>query len=280
MKKTDYTIKPKPEELKTNEGRFWSATTVPVPDEVKAELTKGAMDPADVLHFENINRLLDPGYHKVEIGYCHCSNGIQYVACLTRMPGVTAEMIDWWFAWHPLNDIRYRIWFPHGHYAASVEDPQRCRDDTLPYRERYQNNRHTVIEDVGTGAMKLWILFVPPEKFGFDTSRFDEAGVGTAVCARVGFPDVLGGIYTTKMCHFVRKTEEGVEMRSRFWIGQEIRKPGKKENSLFNKITNTEFFKKQMLPKVAKYVANHAAEEYTNLASMLPQVFKEFKNRF
>jgi hypothetical protein len=28
---------------------------------------------------------------------------------------VTAEVIDWWFAWHPLDSLRYRIWYPPQH---------------------------------------------------------------------------------------------------------------------------------------------------------------------
>jgi hypothetical protein len=77
------------------------------------------------------------------------------------MPGITAEMIDGWFAWHPLHDMRYRIWFPPGHYGTSVADTERCRDSRLGYRERYWHNKHTIIEDGGMGVSKLMIVFVP-----------------------------------------------------------------------------------------------------------------------
>jgi len=280
LKKAEYTIRPSDEELKLDEGSHWLAETAPVPEDVEAALKSGPMDPADILPFRDINRLLDPGYHDIEIGYGVVPDGVQYAACLTDMPGTTAEMIDWWFAWHPLHDIRYRIWFPPGHYGVCVEDPEKCRDSHLSYRERYWHNKHTVIEDVGNGVAKLMIAFVPPEEFGFDLSRFGESKVGTIVCAHVGLPDLLGGVFITKMCHFVRETAEGVEMRSRFWIGQDIAKEGKKEEALINRLLNTRVFKKRALPRVAHHVAHHCAAEYTNLACILPRVFAEFRDRF
>ena len=227
-----------------------------------------------------MNRLMDPGYHAVETGYGVDPDGVQYAACLTDMPGIAAEMIDWWFAWHPLHGMRYRIWFPPGHYGVSVATPEKCKDRSLSYRERYWHNKHTVIEDVGNGTQKLMIVFVPPEEFGFDVSRFDEAKVGTVVCANVGSPEILGGIFFTKMCHFVRETAEGVEIRSRFWIGQDIVKEGKEEGAFINRLLNTRFFKRRALPRVAHHVARHCAAEYTNLAFLLPRLFGEYRDRF
>ncbi len=280
LKKGEHTIEPEEQASKRDEGRYWSDKTAPVPEDVAAALKRGPMDPGDILPFKDMNRLLDPGYHDVETGYGFCPDGVQYVACLTDMPGITAEMIDWWFAWHPLHDIRYRIWFPPGHYGVRVEDPDKCRDSNLSYRERYWHNKHTVTEDVGNGAVKLMIVFIPPEEFGFDVSRFDESKVGTIVCANVGPPDLLGGIFFTKMCHFVRETADGVEMRSRFWIGQDIVKDGKKADALINRPLNTRVFKKRALPRVAHHVAHHCAAEYTNLANMIPRVFTEFRDKF
>ncbi len=280
MKRVKYKLEPKEQDLKRDEGKHWSRETIPVPEDVEVALKRGPMNPGDILPFKDRNMLLDPGYDDVEIGYGFCPDGVQYAACLTDMPGITAEMIDWWFAWHPLHDIRYRIWFPPGHYGTSVADPERCRDSSLTYRERYWHNKHTVIEDVGSGVSKLMIVFVTPEEFGFDASRFDEAKVGTIVCANVGSPKILGGIFFTKMCHFVRETADGVEMRSRFWIGQDIVKEGKKADALMNRLLNTSVFKKRALPRVARHVAHHCAAEYANLARLLPRLFEEYRDRF
>lgn len=69
-------------------------------------------------------------------------------------------------------------------------------------------------------------------------------------------------------------------MRSRFWIGQDIAKEGKKEEALINRLLNTRVFKKRALPRVAHHVAHHCAAEYTNLACILPRIFTEFRDRF
>jgi hypothetical protein len=131
LKKSEYTIEPKEQELKRDEGRCWSTQTAPVSEDVEATLKSGPIGPADILPFDDINKLMDPGYHAAEVGYGFAPDGVQYAACLTDMPGVTAEMIDWWFAWHGLHDIRYRIWFPPGHYGVRVEDPDKCRNSRL-----------------------------------------------------------------------------------------------------------------------------------------------------
>jgi hypothetical protein len=279
LKKSEYSIEPKEQELNSEEGRHWSTQTAPVSEQVEAALRSGPMDPADILPFSDINRLMDPGYHDVETGYGYCPDGVQYAACLTAMPGVTAEMIDWWFAWHGLHDVRYRIWFPPGHYGVRVEDPDKCRDSRLSYRERYWHNKYTIIEDVGDGPEKLMLLLVPPEQFGFDLSRFDESKVGTIVCVNGGIPDLLGGIFAGKICHFVREKGDGVEMRSRFWLGQEIALEGKDEGALINRLLNTKLVRR-LLPRSAHHLARHCAAEFANLANLLPRVFAEFRDKF
>ena len=99
-------------------------TRVPaVPDPAQVALMGKPMDPAKALKPENMNDLLNPGYHEVESGWCIMPNGSGYVANHTKMPGVTLEMINWWFAWHALEDLRYKIWWPAGHFAATIPDP-------------------------------------------------------------------------------------------------------------------------------------------------------------
>ncbi len=49
---------------------------------------------------EDMNALLDPGNFETEIGWGMMDNGAGYIAMRHEMPGVTVEMIDWWFAWH------------------------------------------------------------------------------------------------------------------------------------------------------------------------------------
>lgn len=70
------------------------------------------------------------GYAAIEQGPC------AYTQSRHLLPGVTTEMMEWWFTWHPLESERYFLWFPHAHIHNSVEDPVRLANTDLSYGER------------------------------------------------------------------------------------------------------------------------------------------------
>lgn len=246
-----------------------------VPDDIMSAIESGPIDPAEALPFEEKNRLLEPGYLAKETGYCRLPDGSCYAAVLTRMPGVTGEMIDWWFAWHGLEGLRYRIWYPGAHFGSSVSDRTRVMNESLPYRDRYHHVTHYVTEDIGIGPDLLSIKFLPPADFGFDTARFKKAGVATAICTRVG--SVPKKAEHTDMCHLVRNVKGGVEMRSRFWIGRRMKVTMFSETSPVNRAANTKAMRLAMIPKDTPYkMALHCAQEYNNLAEILPGLFRKY----
>ncbi len=126
------------------------------------------MDPAMATVPENIEEMLEKGYHPVENGYCSMPNGTGYVAINNVFPGVTVEMVKWWFAWHPLEDLRYRLWFPKGHFGIEVSDADRAiiTDPSVPMEEKIYGRVHHVIEDTGTGPEDIRIEFISPEAMG------------------------------------------------------------------------------------------------------------------
>lgn len=79
------------------------------------------------------------------------------------------------------------------------------------------------------------------------------------------------------MCHFARRTDDGVELRSRFWLGAELR--------LFtvsalatpiNRLLTRPAVRRRVIPVQAPLaMARHCAAEYANLASLLPQLHRE-----
>ena len=109
------------------------------------------------MRIEDRNDLLNPGYLKEEVGYCITPEGAPYVAMLTKMPGVTAEMFDWWFAWHPLEHLRYKIWDPDDHFGVelSEKDRKRLLDESIPVRERNWGCTHYTNEQVGEMKLEL-----------------------------------------------------------------------------------------------------------------------------
>jgi hypothetical protein len=251
-----------------------------VPPEVINNIKKSPYPNAKALPFEKINDLLHPGYLPLENGYCHMPDGSVFVAVLTEMPNVTGDMLDWWFWWHPINSRRYKIWYPGSHFGVNLDlDIDEYRKRKGPYASRYWGTINYPVEDIGVGRETLSIKFVPPVDFGFDEFRFAEANVATAICGIVGSVSKKLAQHTY-MCHFVRKKDKGVEIRSRFWIGHTVLKSGFSENSLLNRLINTKTAKKLLLPKkVGIAMAMHCAQEYNNLAEILPELFDTYRDK-
>ena len=131
---------------------------------------------------------------------------------------------------------------------------------------------HLVTEDVGLGKDKILIDFMHPGKFGYDSQKLNSDN--TIICARVGSPEK--SVWGTEMCHFVRKAGQGVEMRSRFWIGHNVERMSGFAKGLLNTILNRPSVKRKLIPKgVGKAMFYHCSQEYHNLADILPQVYQE-----
>ena len=244
-----------------------------MPKEHVMMLHKGEEMAADlVLPRTDINKLFDKGYLAGENGFRQLEDGSTYVAVLTKMPKVSIDMIDWWFWWHAAEGVRYQIWYPEMHYDISADFQGSYEDDTKTYRERLHLSSHLVTEDVGLGKDKILIDFMHPVDFGYNKNKLNEEV--TIICARVGSPEK--GVWGTEMCHFVRKVEQGVEMRSRFWIGNKVERMSGFAKGLLNAILNRPSVKRKLIPKtVGKAMFHHCSQEYHNLADILPQVYQE-----
>jgi phloretin hydrolase len=195
----------------------------PPPKEASDALAKGPIDPSLALPIQDRKKLLDKGYLPCERGYCVMPDGTGFVAGLTKMPGVTMEMLDWWFYWHGLEDLRYSIWCPTDHLGIHVRPDtlERRLDKKLSLKERNWNTTDVVYEDIGTGPIVLEISFVSPEDFGYDMKRFKEPNTLGAICSNAGLSDPKTPLVA--FTHIARAIEGGLELRSRFWLGYQIR---------------------------------------------------------
>ena len=67
-----------------------------------------------------------PGYAEGEPGFesdvKRLPNGINEVSTLTPMPGVTPEMVRWWFADYMQTTEHYKRWFPKAHLWMDWEN--------------------------------------------------------------------------------------------------------------------------------------------------------------
>ena len=138
------------------------------------------MDPADAFYPEDINRLLDvPALEAgVEIGWCNLPNGAGYIANRIHYPEFTADMVDWWFAWHPLEDLRYRIWYPPQHAGIMLSPIDRARilDDSIPNREKNWGVVHNVTENCDNGYENIDIAFRSPADIGLRRGEVRRGG--------------------------------------------------------------------------------------------------------
>jgi len=251
---------------------YYDREPADIPASVLSAIQNGTYSYRQALLFENINDLLNPGYLPLEDGYCRMPDGSFFVAVRTEFLDVTKEMLDWWFWWHSQEPLRYRIWYPECHFDISVEGAQ----ETSRNKPQYSHTTHFPVEDVGLGKEKLSIHFLPPDEFGFDISRFEEANIATVICGVVG--SVTHHIKQhTSMCHLVRKLSTGLEMRSRFWVGHTLRFNGILGAPILKNIVNTRLFRQLVLPpKTGLSMAMHCAQEYNNLAKLLPELYAAY----
>lgn len=253
---------PTEEERMEPEFKYYDPVFAPLAPEVAAAISGGPVDCSMATPFERIGDLLEPGYLSVENGYCLNPDGTGFVAVKTDFPGATAEMIQWWFWWHANEDLRYKIWCPGDHYAISVANVAQASDRSLSYEQRRVGNTHFPYENTGNGVYELAIHFVPSESFGLDPSQFAAAGVEAMVCANVGYTSFGTTFDHTVMCHEFRRHGDGLELRSRFWMGKLL------PSSIRPLVITSD---------VAKGLASHCAHEYSHLSGFLPAIFQEFR---
>jgi 2,4-diacetylphloroglucinol hydrolase len=233
------------------------------------------MDRADALAPEDVNKLLDPGYHAVENGFCALPDGSAYVASHVPFPDATGEMYAWWFWWHSVEPARYTLWYPYNHIAARPLNRDVLTAPGLTNEQRYVGNIHHVDEYIGAELLRIAIRFLDPTELGFDTSRFAEAGIVGHACARVSLRDVPLEVVT--MVHLARATADGLEQRSRYWIGHDAKLRLFGSTLSVDKIGAALGTKKRMAGKrVAYEQLLHDQIEFTHLAAFLPQIWREF----
>jgi DAPG hydrolase PhiG domain len=185
--------------------------------------------------------LLDHSYLDMETGYARLDNGILYVSVITDTPAVSGEMIDWWFSWHD-TDKAYTLWHPRDHISAVW---QHKPDLSKSLRDQYIGNTSQIIEYIGSNLEYLNVSLKPPKTY-FDTSRFNQSGNATAVCARGG--QRRENIWTAHLIHLMRNTTRGTEMRSRFWLDDVDASPMGPIGKLLTSIMNTPWMRRRNIP--------------------------------
>lgn len=250
--------------------RYLRRAMTPPEDELREMLESGPIDSERALAREQAQRLLDPRRLELESGWCAMADGVGYVAVRTEMPDVTGAMVDWWFDWHPRQSMRYRVWHPRAHRANSLDAPAR------PRARRHWGAVHHPVEDVGLGVVRARIAFISPSEMGLADDALEDANVASIVCGYVA--DERTRVRHTPMFHvFVRETPDqpGVVLRSRFWLGGAIRPLGPL-GAPGELLLNNRLARRALPAALPRALALHCAEEYANLATLLPELYARF----
>jgi len=236
-------------------------------------ITEESLDPKDALRIQDRHRLFEAGQLPGSFGWWKLEDGTAVIANQTFMPNVTGEMFDWWFAWHPIDRLRYAIWDPNDHFDVYLEDKAKALDLSKSMQERHWDSLHHIWEDIGTGNVDLLrIHFHRPRDFGYDESEIGTAACNALVCSNVivvgnaDMPDV-----PVVMTHFLRSVDGGSELRSYFWFGWQM-VDGEPVKAIPDDVEIPAMGPKSLL--------NHNVIEFTNLAAILPEVYAEEKDNW
>lgn len=249
------------EEKELSYFHFYERDLAEIPEE-KLQILKNGPSKVQAVSFEDKDLFLeskDEDY--CQIGYGIMADGTAFVCNSTYMPNVTSEMLDWWFAWISVgSDLRYKIWDPEDHYFCKADKIDYVCNPSVPMNQKTWGVSHYVMEDIGPGPELIKLNFLRPKIFGYDENIIGTEKCQSMVCA-IGESSCAAAV-----THKWYPYKSGMMVCSRFWIGM---------GTVDGKIVKTLPAGIKIPDFVPKGLYAHAIKEFTNLASILPEVYKE-----
>jgi hypothetical protein len=252
-------------------AKYFQPEMAPLPRHVVEALQHGPQAGPALLAFDDAASVADEGYQQTENGYGVLADGSIAVSVRTDMPGVTPEMWSWWFGWHGSDSRRYKLWHPRAHVAAEWNEGDLQIPVGLRGTQHYVGRSSLISEYIGSTLLRAAIQFVAPESIGMHSD-----GGALPVCARLGSSDVPVDIGW--FVHHIRPTNEGSEMRSRFWLGGPhiAVRGGPGLVSRFVRPVASRVV--DISAATARDLMVHCAQEMNHLAGFLPNLYTEFRD--
>lgn len=231
--------------------------------------------------FSDINTLNAPASITLpnEDGWCHYDDGTGYVASRTHFPGVTADMISWWFWWHSVSGERYSLWHPWAHEDAASTFADKFDDRSLNNSQKLVGSIHHIKEIIGHSEQSIDIHWQRPSYFKLDESKFAQNGIVASACGEIliqGTP-----LKAVDMIHLWYQTDSGLELRSRYFLANnlQLRIPVLGKLLPVDQVVNALGVKNFIVGRdLAHEQFYHDSQEMTHLASILPDLYEEFGN--
>ena len=184
----------------------------------------GPMKLDDTVCFKDRGRLLSDLRFGTAIGYAVMPDGSGYASDITQMPGITKDMLDWYLAWRGQDAQNYAVINPQKHISALSMQKGRFADEDLIGAEKYWDTTQIIMQNGDMGPTTEYVNFKCPSDVGFDMEQLGNGKTAGLVCERVyaqGQPPQAGP--DTFVCHQIIETEDGVEIRSKYWMGWTVR---------------------------------------------------------
>lgn len=173
--------------------------------------------------FSDVNTLLAPASVQLpnENAWCTYKSGQGYVASRSHFPNVTGEQAQWWFWWHSAAGVRYSLWHPWAHVDVSSTYADKFDDPSLNNTQKLIGSIHHITEIIGEPRESFDIHWKEPSFFGLDESKFDQVGIVASACGEIYIPQ-NSPVKAVDMIHLFYKTDNGLELRSRYYLGNNI----------------------------------------------------------
>ena len=237
-------------------------------EEVRAAIERGPIDPADALGPAEVSRLLDPGPLAVETGWCTLPDGVGFVAVRTSMPGVNAR------------DGRLVVRLAPARFAAlprlaSRRAPRQLARATLARAcKAHWGAVHHPVEDVGLGTVHARIAFQDPSEMGLGEDP-DRVRVSRRSSAATSAMTAAGS--ATARC----STSSSSRARALCCAAPSGSAPScdptaRSAGSASACSTTASCAARRCPRALPRALARHCAEEYANLAVLLPELFDRF----
>lgn len=246
-------------------AHFLREQVAPPPEHVRQALAASPLPVQLFPALADIKLLMQRGYQAAETGYTLTKDGEIRVAVLTDMPGVSPQMWDFWFGWHGCSNARYQLWHPQAHRSAHWADGKKDHG--------YIGRTSVIAEYIGNSLEKAHISFISPTALGFSEADIAKPNDCLFICARIGYARLP--LNFGWLLHQVRATEQGSEMRSRFFIGgQHI---AFRSGHLLAKL-GSDITRKLARPSQqrAADLLTHCSEEMNHLAAILPEIYRTY----
>lgn len=164
----------------------------------------------------DINDMLKPfGEVEIETGIFKNRDGNWCIHMLSPMPCAPGYRVNWWTSRGMCLPGNFQRWNPTEH--TKPMPPEKLKDINDPkqwYPNMFYSTANHVFQEIGGQKQEIQNRYYYPEEFGFDISKFEEAGVTLCNCTSPQNEDCA--LYGQQLIHVNLETDYGSVRRT--WL--------------------------------------------------------------